>query len=75
MSIGRINSFLHLPQREAPKTVDAGQCAGVRIKDGLFEWSSEDKVFQLKCVQLQLVDSQLTMIIGPIGSGKSALLQ
>ena len=47
--------------------------AAVKVSDGIFSWSNEGEP-ALKDVNLEVLEGQLLMVVGEVGSGKSSLL-
>ena len=82
-SFGRIQRFLESETREdfrkvIPATSSSEERApginevpGLSIKDGSFGWE-EDK-FILRDINIRIPKSSLTIVVGPVGSGKSTL--
>nr|CAD7266221.1 unnamed protein product [Timema shepardi] len=79
----RENEFLMqeeiTPRKAIPSTVTQNgtkSCSlGVTIKNGYAKWSSSDSQPTLSDVCLHVKPGALCAIIGPVGSGKSSLLQ
>ncbi|KAK0652546.1 P-loop containing nucleoside triphosphate hydrolase protein [Cercophora newfieldiana] len=51
---------------------DGGMPVGIKISGGNFGWE-QDKPTTLKNIELQIPPSRLTIVVGPIASGKSTL--
>ena len=47
--------------------------AAIKVSDGKFSWSSETDT-ALENVNLEVLEGQLLMVVGEVGSGKSSLL-
>ncbi|KAH0820773.1 hypothetical protein GEV33_002018 [Tenebrio molitor] len=73
VSIKRFENFLQLEEVEN-KTVVANQ-VGLRIAEATAKWSETSMENTLSNIKLEINPSQVVAIIGPIGSGKSSLLQ
>jgi ATP-binding cassette, subfamily C (CFTR/MRP), member 1 len=56
---------------EMTSTISAGPRAEFLIKDGYFGW--KESQYALHQINLSIPSSKLTMIVGPVGSGKSTL--
>jgi ATP-binding cassette subfamily C (CFTR/MRP) protein 4 len=73
VSIKRFENFLQLEEVEN-KTIVANQ-VGLRIVEATANWSETSMENTLSNIKLEINPSQVVAIIGPIGSGKSSLLQ
>ncbi|KAJ7359935.1 P-loop containing nucleoside triphosphate hydrolase protein [Mycena albidolilacea] len=84
-SIGRIQSFLQLPEKAESDSENLGTDLGDVDADGLkesgvevsltgctFAW--DDKTCVLRDITLQLAPRELHMVVGSVASGKSSLL-
>ncbi|KAJ7788604.1 P-loop containing nucleoside triphosphate hydrolase protein [Mycena olivaceomarginata] len=84
-SIGRIQSFLQLPEKAESDSGNVGTDLGDVDADGLkesgvevsltgctFAW--DDKTYVLRDITLQLAPRELHMVVGSVASGKSSLL-
>jgi ATP-binding cassette, subfamily C (CFTR/MRP), member 1 len=54
------------------KTVDSPS-PSLTISQGNFSWESDENKFGLRGLELKILASNLTMVVGPVGSGKSTL--
>ncbi|KAH8761640.1 ATPase-like protein [Diaporthe sp. PMI_573] len=79
-SLDRIQTFLELEPRDDYRELQVGGPSGaekpakravVEISNGSFGWSAENT--QLRDINLSILQNSLTMIIGPVASGKSTL--
>ncbi|KAI9218855.1 P-loop containing nucleoside triphosphate hydrolase protein [Blastocladiella britannica] len=81
VSLRRLEDFLTQPETESRgagraaqatslKDVDATQSA-IRLTDAHFEWDA----FALQSVSIDFKQASLTAVIGPVGAGKSSLMQ
>ncbi|CAG2058954.1 unnamed protein product [Timema podura] len=83
VSVDRIQEFLMqeeiTPRKAIPSTVTQNgmkSCSlGVTIKNGCAKWSPSDAQPTLSDICLHVKPGALCAIIGPVGSGKSSLLQ
>ncbi|KAI1673320.1 ABC transporter integral membrane type 1 [Pyrenophora tritici-repentis] len=73
--LGRIQAFIECETREDARQVLAtpDSCTEVElvVKDAKFGW--DENKFVLQNINLSVIRSSLTMIVGPVGSGKSTL--
>ena len=74
VSIKRIEEFLQLPVRDKESKVMDGKPM-VSLRKASFRWKAEQKEFLLKDMTFHVENPGLTIIAGPIGSGKSALIK
>ena len=74
VSINRIEKFITLPKRETSASIESDHTL-VSIEGASFRWTSEDKQFDLQEIDVSLDQPSLTMVVGPIGAGKSALVK
>ncbi|XP_053208488.1 ATP-binding cassette sub-family C member 8-like isoform X2 [Panonychus citri] len=54
-----------------------GDCDGetaVRIRNGLFAWSNNKEIDNLRDINVAIPKSKLTIVTGPVGGGKTSLL-
>jgi len=73
VSINRIEKFITLPKRETSASIESDHSL-VSIEGASFRWTSKDKQFDLQEIDVSLDQPSLTMVVGPIGAGKSALV-
>jgi ABC-type bacteriocin/lantibiotic exporter with double-glycine peptidase domain len=76
--LGRIQTFLQCETQhdfrqvlEEIKITDHSSIARLAIEDGNFGWEAEK--FVLQNINTQILNSSLTVVVGPVGSGKSTL--
>lgn len=69
----RMNNFLILEERHTTPTKDLNE-PSVNIEGASAYWTS-DKTATLENITLRILPGKLCAIIGPVGSGKSSLLQ
>ncbi|KAH8336344.1 hypothetical protein KR059_002930 [Drosophila kikkawai] len=82
VSLRRIQDFLLLDSREErthglthKREQEAGDSRAVTIKDINASWDNEKPQRTLQSVNLQIEKGQLCAVIGPVGAGKSSILQ
>ncbi|KAG9253072.1 ABC transporter [Emericellopsis atlantica] len=83
--LGRIQAFLDLSDRVDARRIpyetsaseesekEAEKAAAVQIVNGSFGWS--EGTYALRNVDLKIPSSSLTVVLGPVASGKSTLLR
>ncbi|KAI5924553.1 ABC transporter-like protein [Camillea tinctor] len=59
------------PSCEATEEKDASSVNAIRIRNGEFGWADSKPI--LRDINIDIPSSQLTMIVGPVASGKSTL--
>ncbi|KDO33637.1 hypothetical protein SPRG_01607 [Saprolegnia parasitica CBS 223.65] len=69
----RVNKFLLLETMPPAPPTPAPRAACVSLRDAAFAW--EDTSLVLHDLQLELRGPSLTVLVGPVGSGKSSLVQ
>jgi ABC-type multidrug transport system fused ATPase/permease subunit len=73
--LGRIQAFLECETRENARQLihrpEGSPEAELIVKNGNFGWDADKSVLQN--INLSLVRGSLTMVVGPVGSGKSTL--
>ncbi|GMI05755.1 hypothetical protein TrLO_g10639 [Triparma laevis f. longispina] len=76
VSIDRLEEFLKLKERDpnTNKKCEDGENA-IELSGATAVWDEENKVTAVDDVDLSIKKNSLTCVIGPVGSGKSALLQ
>ncbi|XP_017085489.2 ATP-binding cassette sub-family C member 4 [Drosophila eugracilis] len=82
VSLRRIQDFLMLEGREEitqglthKRDQDGGDSRAVTIKDINASWDNEKPQRTLQNINLQIEKGQLCAVIGPVGAGKSSILQ
>lgn len=71
VSIRRMEEFLSLPEVPGLQQSEEVESGEISIKDASFAWEFEES---LKNINFNAKKGTLTCIVGPIGSGKSSLL-
>ncbi|CAL1527543.1 unnamed protein product [Lymnaea stagnalis] len=75
VSIKRINTFLITPDLDTSNTIwDSHAKHAISVKRGTFSWDL-DFGATLKNINLTIPVGQLTAVVGPVGAGKSSLIQ
>ncbi|EQC30630.1 hypothetical protein SDRG_11685 [Saprolegnia diclina VS20] len=69
----RVNKFLLLDSMPPAQLTPATSAAHVSLRDAAFAWEDSSPV--LHDLQLELHGPSLTVLVGPVGSGKSSLVQ
>ncbi|XP_058061275.1 multidrug resistance-associated protein 1-like [Anopheles bellator] len=72
VSVKRIDKFLNSAELDPNNVTHAKSDEALTIKDGTFSWGDETPT--LKNINLSLRKSQLSAIVGTVGTGKSSLI-
>lgn len=72
VSLARVEAFLRLPEDAMPPS-NALEPGAIEVEDARFLFAGSEKI-ALNNINLKVRPGELVCIVGPIGSGKSALL-
>ncbi|WBW74353.1 vacuolar phytochelatin and glutathione S-conjugate ABC family transmembrane transporter Abc4 [Schizosaccharomyces osmophilus] len=76
VSIGRISDFLHDPNEVDPSVYTDSESEDVGFDNATFTWPSNpvDGDFRLRDLNFKFPKNQLSIVVGPTGSGKTSLI-
>merc|ERR1712224_501335 len=76
VSLSRIKKYLHCSNlKERKEKISERKCTAIKMKKASFFWDDEFDIRALTQLDFTVTRGSLLLIIGMIGSGKSALLK
>ncbi len=64
-----------LPRPDSREKQDAAETPVIKIRGGHFGWKTDPGSAILKDINLDIIPGELTLIVGPVASGKTTLLE